>query len=397
MSTLIDVAITGVQQVLLHPLRNLVTVFGVTAVLVPYITAIGISLGIQQDAEISIDEGADLYVSGHQFGQSSPVPWDASAKIAEIEGVVTVTPRISGPLMIGKNRIPAVVVGLSAERMPPQVECVEGRLFHEAAAEIVVGSRLARQLGLRPGDRVPPFYRGSRGDRVCQVVGVFRCGVTVWETNLLFTSLPMAAEIFDRPGMATEFLVTCRPGYADSVRERIVRTIRFSLDDGRPPISALVTARKDLRAQIPAGLSHREGIFNLLFLVAFVVGILVVLVTSGFGLQERQREVAILKATGWMTDQLLLRSSTESFLLSLSSASLALICSFIWLRWCNGFWIAGVFLYGVGSDLETPVPYRLTPWPIALAYLLSFVVIMSGTSFSTWRAAIAAPCLVMRK
>ena len=79
-----------------------------------------------------------------------------------------------------------------------------------------------------------------------------------------------------------------------------------------------MVAREDLLALLPRGLLHREGIFNLLFLLAFVVGILVLLVTSGLGLTERRREIGILKATGWQTDEVLLRSLAESFCLSLA-------------------------------------------------------------------------------
>ena len=57
---------------------------------------------------------------------------------------------------------------------------------------------------------------------------------------------------------------------------------------GRPE----VTSSEELLALLPRGVRHREGIFNLLFVLAFVVAILVLLVTSGLGLAERRREIA---------------------------------------------------------------------------------------------------------
>src|SRR5262249_44355838 len=152
----------------------------------------------------------------------------------------------------------------------------------------------------------------------------------------------------------------------------------------------------DLLALLPQELLHREGIFTLHFVLAFVVGILVLLVTSGVGLSERRREVGILKATGWQTDEVLLRSLTESFALSLAGACVALLLAWGWLRFLNGYGIASLFLDGAGAAPEFPVPFELAPVPILLAFVLSFVIVLTGTLYSTWRAAIALPLEAMR-
>src|SRR5262249_10235189 len=76
-----------------------------------------------------------------------------------------------------------------------------------------------------------------------------------------------------------------------------------------------VVAREDVAELLSGGVRQREGVFTLLFALALAVAILAILVTSGFGLSERRREVGILKATGWQTDQLLLRSLVESLVL----------------------------------------------------------------------------------
>src|SRR5205085_3928650 len=123
----------------------------------------------------------------------------------------------------------------------------------------------------------------------------------------------------------------------------------------------------DLEVLLPRGLWHREGIFNLHFVLAFAIGIPVVLVTSGLGLSERRREIGILKATGWQTDEILLRGLVESLLLSLAGAALALILAFVWLKGLNGYWIAGVFLAGVETAPSFPVPCRITPLPVLFA------------------------------
>jgi ABC-type antimicrobial peptide transport system permease subunit len=121
-----------------------------------------------------------------------------------------------------------------------------------------------------------------------------------------------------------------------------------------------------------------------------------VLVTSGVGLAERRREIGILKATGWQTDELLLRGLGESFLLSLAGASLALLLAGVWLKIFNGYGIAGLFLAGADLAPAFAVPSRFAPVPALLAFVLSFAVVMSGTLYSTWRSATATPLEAMR-
>jgi ABC-type lipoprotein release transport system permease subunit len=286
---------------------------------------------------------------------------------------------------------------LPPEHFPPSVTCIEGELPHASSLnELVVGTELAGRLELHVGAVIPPFYHSDRGDRLSKVVGIFQSDVSIWQSNLILTLFETAAEIGNQRGLATELLVYCRPGYQSNVRAAILRGLPRSGQEPEGKMALKVTAREDLEALLPKGLLHREGIFNLHFLVAFAVGILTILVTSGFGTSERRREIGILKATGWQTDEILLRSLVESVLLSLAAASLAIILAFCWLRLLNGYWVASVFLAGVDVRPGFQVPFRLTPVPSLFSFLISLVIVMSGTLYSTWRAAIVPPREAMR-
>jgi ABC-type lipoprotein release transport system permease subunit len=395
MSYFLEIARTGLTALLLQPQRGLVTMACLVAVLLPYLVGLGLSRGVQEDAEAAVQFGADLYVTGEQFGRPVPVPLTAVAEVRKVPGVATVVPRIVGRIELGKDRVSAVVVGVPLDDFPAGLECIEGRLYRGGNRnELVIGSELARRLNLVVGSRLPPFYHSRSGDHVSEIVGIFRSDVSLWQARLIVTSFVTAAHIFDQPDLATDLLVHCRPGYQEEVQRAILYHVSLGLrgGTGRPR----VVAREDLAALLPRGLLHREGIFTLLFVLAFAVSILVILVTSGFGLSERRREIAILKATGWQTDELLLRSLVESFLISLGGASLAIVLAFVWLKGLNGYWIAGVFLAGVDRAPGFRVPFHLAPVSALLAFLIAFVVVLCGSLYSTWRAATAPPREVMR-
>jgi ABC-type lipoprotein release transport system permease subunit len=391
MSRLFAVAQTGLGSLLLHPLRALVTTAAVVSLLTPYVACLAISQGIEAEAKISVRGGADLYVTGRQLGHSVPIRTAVVDELRRLEGVTRVVPRIVGSISLGAEDEPAVLVGLPAEEFPTNIRCVTGRLPRPGRSnELVIGTELAKRVALKTGSRIPPFYRSEQGERVSEVVGIFVSDAPLWQSRMILTSFETAAAIFDVSDLATDLLVYCRPGYADS----IATAVRRGLHSGE--LRAEVTTRADLEALLKRDVLHREGIFNLHFVLAFAVGILVVLVTSGIGLTERRREIGILKATGWQTDELLLRGLTESFLLSLTGAALSLVLSAVWLKVLNGSGIAMLFLAGTDTRPAFDVPSRFTPVPALLAFVLSFALVLCGTLISTWRAAKAAPLEAMR-
>ena len=395
MRTWRDIAWTGVVAVLIYRRRSAAVLVCLLAVLVPYITAIAISQGVERDAMLSIEYGADLYVSVGRFGQQAPAPVEAIDGLTRIEGVESVTPRIVGAVQVGRESLDAVLVGVPASRLPESTELVDGRWFRDAESpELVLGWRLARRLGLKPGDRIPPLMRSSRGERTPLIVGVFRSSVALWDADLILTSWQAAAAMYDEPGMATELLVECREGYSEAVRREILRR---GLSAERASLRAMVTTRDQLRASLPSELSHREGVFNLHFLLAVAVGSLAITVTSGLGLSQRRREIGVLKATGWQTDEVLMRAAFECLVLSLLGAGLAVLIAVTWLSWFDGRWIAGVYLVGDGGAFDWPPPYAITPLPSLLSVVLALVMTSTGSLYSTWRAAVAPPWLALKQ
>src|SRR5205823_3663306 len=153
-------------------------------------------------------------------------------------------------VVLGRDGVSAVLVGLPRGRWPAAVDCVEGRLPADGPLnEFAVGTELARRLGLGVGSLIPPFYHNDQGERVSRVVGVFKSDVSLWQANLILTTLDTALAVFNQRGLATDLLVDCRPGYQESVRAQIE-----ALGPLGPAVAPRVTAREDLQALLPVGL-----------------------------------------------------------------------------------------------------------------------------------------------
>ncbi len=362
----------------------------IVVMLAPYLTGEAIAKGLDAEADVPTLKSADLYVSTEQFGRPAPISVAVVDRILAMDGVSKIVPRIVGEVTLGKERMVANLLGMPADQLPDWCRVVNGTLPKPGSShELILGASLARRLGLQLGSVIPPFYRNEReGDRLARVVGIFPADAPLWQANLVVTTLETASAVFDQPGMATELLVWCQGGYQAEVR----RAILERLSDLRPRV-ALTDERL---SPLSSRAGSREGVFNLHFVLAFVVGMLVLLVTSGLGLPERRREIGILKATGWQTDEVLLRGLVESVILSLAGACLALLSAWVWLRLGNGHGIAGIFVEAADSLVDVQIPFQLAPVPALLAFVLGLVIVLTGTLYSCWRAAVGPPREAMR-
>ncbi|HEY2911274.1 MAG TPA: FtsX-like permease family protein [Gemmataceae bacterium] len=378
---------TGLTSVSLHPARSIVVLAALLAVLVPYIAGSALAKGMEAETARAASDAPELSVSGNQFGRAAPLPLAVAHEIRRISGVRSVVPRIVGEVILGKDRLRCQLIGLPPDHFPAWAALVSGKVPADGKAhQLLVTAPLARRLGLQLGSRLPPFYRNNRlGERVSEVVGIFEPRAPNWQANLILTTFASAAAIFDQPDLATDFLIDCSPETAADVSRAIQE---------RLSVPCQVVSAAELRATLPAPLREREGIFNWLFVLTSVIAILVLVAASGVGLHERRREIGILKATGWQTDEVLLRSLVESMALSLAAATASLMLAWIWLRALNAYGLSSLFLGGI-DEPEFALPFRLTPIPLLLGFALSLMVLLVGTLTSTWLAAAAAPRAAM--
>jgi ABC-type lipoprotein release transport system permease subunit len=266
----------------------------------------------------------------------------------------------------------------------------------DAPGELVLGHELATRLGLAVGDVVPPFYRNEAGERVSRVVGIFRSDAPLWQAHTMVVSLETAWLLFAERGTVTSFLVRCSEAFREPLADRIRRLGSLSSEPGAAPLRPRVSTRDDVEALLTRRILDRETLFLLPLVVAFAVGIPLVVVTSGAGLVERRREAGLLRAIGWSPDALMLRSLAESAILAALGSAIAVLLAFLWLRVLGGAGIAPVVFPGAGRVPGFRVPWSLDAVPVLLALAVTVVLVAAGTLASTWRAATAQPAEAMR-
>ncbi len=385
----LNLLFTAVGNIIRNKIRSLVLILCLIAVLFPFITALSISEGIKFQSLISVEEGADIYVTSDYFGSNAPISLDYLEGFRKMDGVTKVYPRIVGRTYF-VNRL-ATIVGILPENIPKSIHLAQGEMFREKG-EVIIGKGLAKEFLLQPGVR---FSLSVNPSKLFRVTGFFDAEASIWSANLILMSFEDAMEFFQMRGKATDILIYTRPGYATKLAEKIQETTGPSnLDRSEPPLR--VQDKTLVKRYFQRGFNYKAGVFTALYTVAFALAIPALLIVSGFGQTERRKEIGVIKATGWQTQEVMEMVALENLILSLTSAPLAILSAMAWLKWFNGAFIAQFFIAEIGLMAPFPVPSRFLPLPCFLAFLFAIVLTMVGSLYSTWKTSAIPPVEAMR-
>src|SRR5512147_2406524 len=324
----------AVDNVIRHKLRSLTVILCLVAILSPFLSAISILEGVKAQSVLSVEEGADIYVTMDLYGRNGVIPIKLAEAIKAIDGVSEAIPRAVGRIFI--NGRPAVLVGISPERMTGGLTAIEGAL--PQPGEVAVGNKLARALGLGVGSDVSIGMRAVgiinnapyALTRVYRVSGVIDAAADIRAADIVLMDVNDAADAYEMEGFATDIAVYTRSGSEAQVLKSLIRLNS----------SFRIQTKALAKTYVTGGLNLRGGVFTALYLVAFAVAVPAVLVSTGIGFVERRKEIGVLKATGWETGEVMEAALYENILYALIGASAALVISFVWVRVLNGLLIA---------------------------------------------------------
>ncbi|HHL33471.1 MAG TPA: ABC transporter permease [Desulfobulbaceae bacterium] len=373
--------VEAIRSLLRNRGRSGVVLFCLLGVLLPFVTAMAVAQGVRYQSSFSINSGADLYIAREQYGRNGPVSLQLIKKIENLSGVTRVVPRIVGRTYLGEDLV--VVVGVDEMKTLPGLNTMA-----PGPGQAFVGKSLAEKADLAKGNE---FHFGLFPALPFTVVQLLSPALSLWSSSMIVINFHDAEQLFKRPGYASELLVYCRPGTADSIAERLSSIGKPW--EMVPPLR--IQTKKLVKQYVGRGFDIQSGLFAMLYVTAFGLAIPALLILSGFGRGIRRREIGILKATGWQTLDVLEVTCMENLFLALTGSSLAILLAVIWLKLCNGIGIAPLFISGSGWIPDFPIPARFMPMPALLSFLFGLSLTMVGTIIPTWRAAVTPPLTTM--
>jgi lipoprotein-releasing system permease protein len=214
------------------------------------------------------------------------------ADVERVRGVIAASPSITGAGFAVRSdaKSPVVIRGIDPARLLSIIDIrkrlVTGR-FELASDEVVIGSKLALELGVGVGDKLR--MTSTEGvDVVATIRGVFTLGNDAVDATWVLATLRVAQALFALPGGVT----TIELKVADVFEaERVAAEVR-----GRTGLRA--DSWMTINAELLAGLSAQSSsktMIQFFVIVAVALGIASVLIVS---VVQKSREIGILRAVG---------------------------------------------------------------------------------------------------
>lgn len=366
----------ALESLVRHSGRTVVTVLCLVAVLVPFLTATALLEGVRRQAHQVIAEGPDLFVTGYEFGRNASIPQSVLDMARSLSGT-NARGRITGRTYV--KDVLLTLIGVSGTHDEPAPR----------HGEVWLGASAAKSLGVSVGSHV------TFEEMVTLELTVARILPSSSPLGLsqgAIMPLESAQTLFAVPGRLTEVQIWLEAG--DAVRQNRVLDAAFKLRQTGVPMR--IQTRPMVEGYVDRGLSVRGGTFQALFMVALALAIPALMVTGGFGMSTRRREVALFKALGFSIVDVLEVSFWETLVMGGTAAGLALVVSWTWVHGLDGYPVASFFVSGLEHGWPDRLPAHFLPLPFLVSMITSWILIGAGSLSTSYRAARTLPAEVMR-
>ena len=356
--------------------------------------------------------GRILGVNGHSVVQSltGALPdYDAvAARVRAIPGITTATPIVEGTVMVStaNGATGARVRGIRSEDLM-KLTTVSSTLSPKAlegfndGESIIVGARLADQLGVAPGDMltlvaphgaVTPFGTTPQV-KTYRIAGTFRVGMSDYDLLFIFMPLKEAQLFFgfDNAVGGIEIMVA----NPDSIA-----AYRGAIQRAAGP-GTRVTDWQQMNSSLFGALEvERVTMFLILTMIILVAALNII---SGLIMlvKDKSGDIAIMRTMG-ATRGAIMR---VFFIAGASIGVFGTIAGFlIGVLFCNNIEAIRQFLQSFsGTDLFNPevyflsqIPAQIDPYEVLTVVLMALGLSFLATLYPSWRAARLDPVEALR-
>jgi len=343
---------------------------------------------LRGEAERARAAQPDIVVQKLVGGRPTTIPAREAARLTGIPSVRSVTPRVWGYVFLPSLQGNVTIVGTSGAPLSVASGVLaEGRDLRPGAHEMIAGVELARFLGMRPGDELGLPTTNAKAHPLT-LVGTFRSSLDLYTADVVLCDEADARALLALPADdATDLAVTL----ANAAEARVVAA---TITDAIPGARVI---ERDLLARVYHLAYGRRAGFVLGASIPAILALLVLAWdrASGLGPDER-KEIAVLKAVGWSTADVLWAKLLESLLVGAAATALGLLAGYAWIFWLGA---PGIRPALVGWSVLYPRA-DLTP-AVDVAQLLGIALAVLGpfallSVVPAWRAASADPMETMR-
>ncbi len=402
---------------------TLISILGVTLGIMVLILVISVMTGFEQELRRKV-----IGFDAHVIVSNSAVmeDWASVSKNASANPLITaVAPFVQGP----------VIVEFQNRRLAPKIRGIEPALEEKVVNireflidgdydldgdKTILGSELARTLGVGVGDKITVFSPGNineileeldrlekAGDNAAsasdlkqmilptelEVAGIFESGRYLYDSEFLLVPLHIGQELYNLGGAVHGLAMkTTDPYLAPEVRDALNAELK-------PPNYALTWI--DLNKQIfDAIRMERNVMFFLLMFIILVAafGIMNTLITVTV---QKTREIGVMKALGAQTHQIIGVFLAQGMVVGVFGTITGLFLGITTVQYRNEVsqWLAttlNVEVFPRSVYQFSEIPAEIVPSDVAIICMSAFVICSVAALIPAWFAARLDPVKALR-
>ncbi len=353
-----------------------------------------------------------LGLNGHVsiYGPASGIDdyarWESI--LAEIPGVVSVTPMVENQVMVTANNVArgAVVRGMSAEDVRAR-DIVADRIVagsldaFQGDDSILIGARMAERMGLRVGDQLtiisPKGNVTAFGSiprvRAYTVTSIFDIGMFEYDSSFVFMPLAAAQTYFKLPGAVTALEIFAdSPDAAPALASRIQRDV---------PTIGRIQDWQRVNASFFNAIQVERNVMFLILTLIIVVAAFNIISSMIMLVKDKGRDIAILRTMGATRGAVMRVFFLAGASLGIGGTLLGLIGGVLFasnietLR--QGIQaLTGANLFAAEIYFLSHLPARIDPVEVAAVTGMGFALSILATLYPSWRAARIEPAEALR-
>lgn len=386
-----------------------ISITGITLGVAALIGTLGIMTGFQEDLQAKI-LGTTSHIVIQTRGQQPMAGYtELTHQVERVPGVVAATPYLVRQILLtSRNGVQGIVLrGIDPEKEPEVTDVAHnvtvGTVRDLATPSLpappdsgtlpgmILGKELAARLGVFVGGRVnvvspvgPVRATGMTPKiRPFQVVGLFASGMYEYDASLAYVALNEAQKFFGFNGTVTGIEVKIEDVLtADTIASRINAALGTDY---------LARDWMELNRNLFSALRLEKTMMFLLLVLITLVASFNIVGTLAMIVNDKQREIAILKAMGATPNAIMRIFMLNGLVIGLTGTAIGIPLGYAFLYLIEQYWTFDQTVYYLSH-----ISVHVKAVDVLLVSCSAVLISFAATLYPSWQAATLTPVSAIR-
>jgi len=350
-----------------------------------------ISNGLKKELLTTVNSLPEITIQNTQAGKIIDIEESKINEILQINGISSANGRVWGYYYFAPKNLYFTIVGIDQfeQQAKNNFEILTKQYdFNKMQNEMIVGNGILKILNENYYREYFNFIKPNGEIKQVNIIGSFDRETTLQTNDIILMSKDLAYEIFGiNQTMVTDIVVDVK-----NIEE--IDTVALKIKEIFPNYK--VTTREDLKRGYEEMFNYKGGLFLALFIVCLFSFFMIIYDRSSGLNNEEKREIGILKAVGWSTNNILKWKFYESTIISITAFLFGFILSFLYVYILEAPLLKNLFLGFNTMKPEFSIPFELNLSLMATIFFICIPIYIAATIFPSWRASVADADEVLR-